>query len=117
MSLTMHCSLLLPANSIKLCSAHAGGAQVRLDGIDIRELSLMWYRSQFALVSQLRPAALVLPGSSLGRTRQAASLSSEHAQHCTASQRACSKHVSRCSHRGIGPAPRASTKYEHAFRG
>ena len=36
----------------RVCRAHAGSAQVRLDGVDIRELSLMWYRSQFALVSQ-----------------------------------------------------------------
>ena len=54
--------LLLPADSIKLCSAHAGGAQVRLDGVDIRELSLMWFRSQFALVSQcaLSPCLFLL---------------------------------------------------------
>lgn len=28
---------------------------VRLDGVDIRELSLMWYRGQLALVSQYAP--------------------------------------------------------------
>ncbi len=31
--------------------------QVRLDGVDIRELSLLWYRGQLALVSQCAPAA------------------------------------------------------------
>ena len=28
---------------------------MRLDGVDIRELSLLWYRGQLALVSQCAP--------------------------------------------------------------
>jgi hypothetical protein len=42
--------------AVCLLASACARSQVRLDGVDIRELSLLWYRGQLALVSQCAPA-------------------------------------------------------------
>jgi hypothetical protein len=59
--LFMPCPDARPRCTLASCPAAARydwcWRQVRLDGVDIRELSLLWYRGQLALVSQCAPAA------------------------------------------------------------
>ncbi len=58
------------------------GRQVRLDGLDIRELSLLWYRGQLALVSQCAPAACAAGGVYLAGIRETRKFCMSHRDIC-----------------------------------
>ncbi len=58
------------------------GRQVRLDGVDIRELSLLWYRGQLALVSQCAPAACAAGSVYLAGIRETCKFYMSHRDMC-----------------------------------